>query len=49
MIEDVHKVETKFKTNVVIYQLVKIPDGKTVAKLVRRSIAHYADTMYVNL
>ena len=31
-IEDVHKVETKFKTNVVIYQLVKTPDGKTVAE-----------------
>ena len=48
-IEDVHKVETKFKTNVVIYQLVKTPDGKTVAELVRRSPAQYPETMYVNL
>ena len=48
-IEDVHKVETKFKTNVVIYQLVKNPDGKTVAELVRRSPAQYPETMYVNL
>ena len=48
-IEDVHKVETKFKTNVVIYQLVKTPDGKTVAEFVRRSPAQYPETMYVNL
>ena len=48
-IEDVHKVETKFKTNVVIYQLVKTPDGKTVAELVRRSAAQYPETMYVHL
>ena len=48
-IEDVHKVETKFKTNVVIYQLVKTPDGKTVAELVRRSPAQYPETMYVHL
>ena len=48
-IEDVHKVETKFKTNVVIYQLVKTPDGKTVAELVIRSPAQYPETMYVHL
>ena len=48
-IEDVHEVETKFKTNVVIYQLVKTPDGKTVAELVRRSPAQYPETMYLNL
>ena len=48
-IEDVHKFETKFKTNVVIYQLVKTPDGKTVAELIRRSPAQYPETMYVNL
>ena len=48
-IEDVHKVDTKFKTNVVIYQLVKTPDGKTVAELVRRSPAQYPETMYLNL
>ena len=48
-IEDVHEVETKFKTNVVIYQLVKTPDGKTVAELVRRSPAQYPETMYLNV
>ena len=30
-IEDLHRVETKFKTNVVVYQLVEIADGKTTA------------------
>ena len=49
MIEDLHKVETKFKTNVVVYQLVEIANGKTTAELVRRSTVQYPDTMYVNL
>ena len=48
-IEDLHKVESKFKTNVVVYQLVEIADGKTTAELVRRSMAQYPETMYVNL
>ena len=48
-IEDLHKVETKFKTNVVVYQLVEIANGKTTAELVRRWTAQYPDTMYVNL
>ena len=48
-IEDVHKVESKFKTNVVVYQLVEIDNGKTMAELVRRSPAQYQETMYLNL
>ena len=48
-IEDLHKVESKFKTNVVVYQLVEIADGNTTAELVRRSMAQYPETMYVNL
>ena len=48
-IEDLHKVESKFKTNMVVYQLVEIADGKTTAELVRRSMAQYPETMYVNL
>ena len=48
-LDDIHKVESKFETNVVVYQLVEIDNGKTVAELVRRSPAQYQDTMYVNL
>ena len=48
-LDDLHKVENKFETNVVVYQLVEIDNGKTVAELVRRSPAQYQDTMYVNL
>ena len=44
-----HKVESKFETNVVVYQLVEIANGKTMAELVRRSTCHYTETMYVNL
>ena len=46
---DLHKVESKFETNVVVYQLVEIANGKTMAELVRRSTGHYTETMYVNL
>ena len=46
---DLHKVESKFETNVVVYQLVEIDNGKTVAELIRRSPAQYQETMYVNL
>ena len=46
---ELHKVESKFETNVVVYQLVEIDNGKTVAELVRRSLAQYQETMYVNL
>ena len=48
-LDDLHKVESKFETNVVVYQLVEIDNGKTMAELVRRSPAQYQETMYVNL
>ena len=48
-LDDLHKVESKFKTNVVVYQLVEIDNGKTMAELVRRSQAQYIETMYLNL
>ena len=48
-LDELDKVETKFKTNVCVYQLVEIADGKTTAELVRRSPAQYQETMYVNL
>ena len=48
-LDDLHKVESKLETNVVVYQLVEIANGKTMAELVRRSTGHYTETMYVNL
>ena len=48
-LDDLHKVESKFKTNVVVYQLEEIDNGKTMAELVRRSPAQYQETMYLNL
>ena len=42
-------METTFKTNVVVYKLEEIGDGKTTAELVRRSTDKYPDTMYMNL
>ena len=48
-LDDLHKVESKFKTNVVVYQLVEIDNGKTMAELVRRSPAQYQETMYLHL
>ena len=48
-LDDLHKFESKFETNVVVYQLVEIDNGKTVAELVRRSPPQYQETMYVNL
>ena len=48
-LDNLHKVESKFETNVVVYQLVEIDNGKTVAELVCRSPAQYPETMYVNL
>ena len=48
-LDDLHKVESKFETNVVVYQLIEIANGKTMAELVRRSTGHYTETMYVNL
>ena len=48
-IKDLHKIEAKFEVNVVVYQLVKIANGKTTAELVRRSTDEYLDTMFVNI
>ena len=48
-LDDLHKVESKFETNVVVYQLVGIDNGKTVAELVRRSLCQFEATMYLNL
>ena len=48
-LDDLHKVESKFETNVVVYQLVEIDNGKTMAELVRRSTDCGKTTMYVNL
>ena len=50
-LEDLYRIETTFQTNVCVYKLVK-PDGedeKTTAELVRRSLCHYSDNMYLNL
>ena len=48
-LDDLHKVESKFETKVVVYQLVPTGNEKTMAELVRRSTGHYPETMYVNL
>ena len=48
-LDDLYRVETKFKTNVCVYKLVETLEEKTTAELVRRSLCHYPDTMYVNL
>ena len=48
-LDDLLKVESKFETNVTVYQLVQIANGETVAELVRWSPAQYPETMYANL
>ena len=48
-LDDLYRVETKFKTNVCVYKLVETLEEKTTAELVRRSLCHYPDTMYVNI
>ena len=50
-LDDLYRVETTFQTNVCVYKLVKsdAEDGKSTAELVRRSLCHYSDTMYLNL
>ena len=48
-LDELDKVETTFKTNVVVYKLEEIGDGKTTSELVRRSTDQYPDTMYVNI
>ena len=35
--------------NVCVYKLVETLEEKTTAELVRRSLCHYSDTMYVNI
>ena len=51
-LEDLYRVDTTFQTNVCVYKLVESDDdddGKKTAELVRRSLCHYSDTMYLNL
>ena len=36
-LDDLYRVETKFKTNVCVYKLVETLEEKTTAELVRRS------------
>ena len=48
-LDDLYRGETKFKTNVCVYKLVETLEEKTTAELVRRSLCHYPDTMYMNL
>ena len=48
-LDDLLKVESKFETNVTVYKLVETLEEKTTAELVRRSLCHYPDTMYLNL
>ena len=50
-LDDFYRVETTFQTNVCVYKLVESDDvdGKKTAELVRRSLCHYSDTMYLNL
>ena len=48
-LDDLLKVESKFETNVTVYKLVDTSEETTTAELVRRSLCHYPDMMYVNL
>ena len=48
-LDDLYRVETKFQTNICVYKIVETIEEKTTAELVRRSLCHYPDTMYVNL
>ena len=52
-LDDLYRIETTFQTNVCAYKLVESDDddddGKKTAELVRRSLCHYSDTMYLNL
>ena len=48
-LDDLYRVETKFKTNVCVYKLVETLEDKRTAELVRHSLCHYPDTVYVNL
>ena len=50
-LDDLNRVETTFQTNVCVYKLVKsdAEDGKSTAELVRRSLCHYPETIYLNI
>ena len=50
-LDDIYRDETTFQTNVCVYKLVKrdAEDGMSTAELVRRSLCHYPETMYLNL
>ena len=48
-LDDLYRVETKFKTNVCVYKLVETLEETTTAELVRRSLCQFTDTMYLNL
>ena len=48
-LDDLYRVETKFKTNVCAYKLVVTLEETTTAELVRRSLCQFTDTMYLNL
>ena len=51
MLEELYRIESTFETNVCVYKLVKsddAEDGKSTAELVRRSLCHYPETMYLN-
>ena len=45
-LDDLYRVETKYKTNVCVYKLVKTLEEKTADELVRRSLCHYPETHY---
>ena len=48
-LDELDEVETTFKTNVFVYKLEEIGDGKTTSELVWRSTDKFPDTMYVNI
>ena len=52
-LDDLYRIETTFQTNVCVYKLVESDndddDGKKTAELVRRSLCHYSDTLYLIL
>ena len=48
-LDDLSKIEATFDVNVCVYKLVPIGNEKTTAELVRRSMGHYTETMYLNL
>ena len=43
-VDELHKVETMFEVNIIVYKRCD-----TSAQLVRRSLGKYVNTMYINL